>query len=45
MTDLTICQRGVYYSGVKIFNKLPLEIKNIAGNPLKFKHALKKIPQ
>jgi hypothetical protein len=42
MTNLTICQHGVYYSSIKIFNKLPLEIKNIVGNPLKFKHALKK---
>ena len=41
-TNLTICQRRVHYSGIKIFNKLPLEIKNIAGNPHKFKHALKK---
>jgi hypothetical protein len=37
-----ICQCGVHYSGIKIFNILPLEIKNIAGNPRKFKHALKK---
>jgi hypothetical protein len=25
--NLTIYQKGVYYSGIKIFNNLPLEIK------------------
>jgi ABC-type transporter Mla maintaining outer membrane lipid asymmetry ATPase subunit MlaF len=43
--NLTIYQNGAYYSGVKIFNNLPLEIKNVAGNQkkiIKFKTALKK---
>ena len=39
--NLTICQKGVYYSGIKIFNNLPLEIKNVAGNLKKFKIVLK----
>jgi hypothetical protein len=30
------------YSGINIFNKLPLEIKNIVDNQKKFKIALKK---
>ena len=30
--NLTIYQKGVYYSGIKIFNNLPLETKNVAGN-------------
>jgi len=30
--NLTIYQRGAYYSGIKIFNTLRLEIKNVAGN-------------
>ena len=30
--NLTICQKGAYYSGIKIFNNLPLEIKIVAGN-------------
>jgi len=30
--NLTIYQKGAYYSGIKIFNTLPLEIKNVAGN-------------
>jgi hypothetical protein len=35
-------QKGAYYLGIKFFNNLPLEIKNVAGNPKKFKIALKK---
>jgi hypothetical protein len=38
---LTIYQKGGHYSGIKIFNNLPLEIKNVADNPKKFKTALK----
>jgi hypothetical protein len=33
--NLTIYQKGAYYSGIKIFNNLPLEIKHIAGNKKK----------
>ena len=40
--NLTIYPKGAYYSGIKIFNKLPLEIRNIAGNHNKFKTELKK---
>ena len=40
--NLTIYQKGAYHSGIKIFNNLPLEIKNIADNQNKFKIALKK---
>ena len=40
--NLTIYQKGAYYSGIKIFNKLPLEIRNITGNHKKFKIELKK---
>jgi hypothetical protein len=39
--NLTIYQKWAYYSGIKIFNKLPLEIKNVAGNQKKFKIDLK----
>ena len=31
-TNLTIYQKAGYYSGIKIFNNLPLEIKNVAAN-------------
>ena len=41
--NLTIYQKGAYYSGIKNFNNLPLEIKNVAGNQKKFKIALKKM--
>jgi len=34
--NLTIYQKAAYYSGIKIFNTLRLEIKNVAGNPKKF---------
>jgi len=40
--NLTIYQKGAYYTGIKIFNNLPLEITNVAGNQKKFKIALKK---
>jgi hypothetical protein len=34
-------QKGVYYSGIKIFNGLPETIKDISRKPNKFKIALK----
>jgi hypothetical protein len=37
-------QQGVHYSAIKLFNKLPIEIKKkITGNPNKFKKALRNI--
>jgi hypothetical protein len=38
---LTIYQKAAHYLGIKIFNNLPLEIKNVADNPTKFKTAQK----
>ena len=35
--NLTIYQKGAYYSGINIFNNLPLEIKNVAGIKKKLK--------
>ena len=40
--NLTMYQKGASYSGIKIFNNLPLEIKNVTGKQKKFKIALKK---
>jgi len=40
--NLTIYQKGAYYSRIKIFNNLPLEIKIVADDQKKFKCALKK---
>ena len=39
--NLTVYQKGVYYSGVKIFNHLPTTIQNISDNKRKFLTALK----
>jgi hypothetical protein len=33
--NLIIYQKGAQYSGIKIFNNLPLEITNVAGNQKK----------
>jgi len=40
--NLTIYQKRACYLGIKIFNNVPLEIKNVAGNQKKFKITLKK---
>ena len=40
--NLSIYQKGAYNSGIKLFNNLHLEIKNVADNQKKFKTALKK---
>jgi len=39
--NLTIYQKGTYYSGIKFFNNLLLQIKKVADNQKKFKIALK----
>ena len=39
---LTKYQKGVYYSGIKIFNHLPQNIKNLSWNVKKFKLTLKR---
>jgi hypothetical protein len=39
---LNIYQKGVYYSGIKIFNSLPQDIKTHTDNPRTFKKAVKK---
>jgi hypothetical protein len=35
-------QKGVYYSGIKIFNNLPYGIRNLTSDVIKFKLALKR---
>jgi hypothetical protein len=40
--NLTIYQKGVYYSGIKIYNHLPTAIKELSGDKNKFKLALKR---
>jgi hypothetical protein len=39
--NLTMYQKGVYYSGIGVFNGLPTDIKDISDSPVKFKTALK----
>jgi hypothetical protein len=38
---LTKVQKGVYYSGITIFNNLPQNFKNMTNDVNKLKHALK----
>jgi len=40
--NLTKFQKGVYYSGIKIFNNLPHKIKDLANDILLFWNALKR---
>jgi hypothetical protein len=35
-------QKGVLYSGIKVFNALPTTIKTVSNNPKKFKTTLKR---
>jgi hypothetical protein len=40
--NMTKYQKGVYYSGIKIFSHLPQNIKNLSWNVKKFKLAVKR---
>ena len=40
--NLTKYQKGVYYSGVKIFNNLPKEIKDLTNQTTPFRNSLKR---
>ena len=39
---LTKFQKGVYYSGIKIFNNLPREIKDLTNKPIWFRNTLRR---
>jgi hypothetical protein len=39
--NLTMYQKGVYYSGIKVFHGLSTDIKDISDSPVKFQTALK----
>jgi len=41
MANLTVFQRAVYFFGVKLFNCLPIKIKNLSKETKLFKRALK----
>jgi hypothetical protein len=40
--DLTVYQKSVYYSGIKIYNHLLTAIKDLSNDKNKFKRALKR---
>jgi hypothetical protein len=40
--NLALHQKGVYYSGIKIYNHLPTAIKDLSGDKNKFRLALKR---
>jgi hypothetical protein len=40
-SNLSKYKKGVYYSGIKIFNNLPPNVKNLSHNINMFKRALK----
>jgi len=42
VANLVVFQKGVRYSGIKIFNRLPLTIKQLSHDIPKFKVALKR---
>ena len=42
IANLTKFQKGVYYSGIKIFNNLPHNIKDLANETKLFQSALKR---
>jgi hypothetical protein len=41
MTNLTICQKGTYYMGLNIFNKLSSYIKEKFNNESEFKRLIR----
>jgi len=43
-TNLSVFQKGVYFSGVKIFNNLPTGLKQTSHNIYRFQKALKIFP-
>jgi hypothetical protein len=41
ISNLSVYQKGPYYSGIKVFNNLPSQIKDLSHNRNQFKCALK----
>ena len=41
ISNLSVYQRGTYYSGIKAYNSLPSQIKELPHNRHNFKHVLK----
>ena len=42
VTNLTIYQKGAYYTGIKIFNYLPTDVKNVMNETQVLKKTLKR---
>ena len=42
IANLSIYQKGGYYSGIKIYNPLPTTIEDLSGDKNKFKLALQR---
>jgi hypothetical protein len=42
ISSLTLYQKGVYYTGIKWFNKLPSELKELVLSPKLFKSSLRR---
>jgi hypothetical protein len=43
LLNLTLSQKGAHYSGIRLFNHLPVHIKQLAGDIKLFKTALKNL--
>jgi hypothetical protein len=41
ISNLSAYQKGTYYSGIRVFNSLPSQVKNLSHNRNQFKCALK----
>jgi hypothetical protein len=39
-SNLSLNQKGVYFTGIKVFNNLPQSIKNLSNDTKQFKSAL-----
>ena len=42
IANLTVFQKGVWFSGIKAYNHLPITLKHLSHNIPKFKTALKR---
>ena len=42
--NLTIFQKGVFYSGIKMYNNIPQSLKELSHGVRRFRLALKRIP-
>jgi len=41
ISNMSLYQKGKYYTGIRVFNSLPSQIKDLCHNRNKFKRALK----